>query len=64
MFSGGEDLEIHCSLIHMNLACRFTTDTLISSEIRESQSVASIITLALSKSACAYLQMSLGFLGF
>jgi len=64
MFSGGEDLGILCSIIHMNLACHFASDTLTSSEIRESQSVASIIALALSKSAFAYFQMSLGFLGF
>ena len=65
MFLGGEDLGIHCSIIHMNLACHFAGDTLTSFEIRESQSVASIIALALSKSAWAYLQMSLhGFPGF
>ena len=40
--SGGEDLGIHCSIIHMNLACHFASDTLTSSEIRESQSPGTI----------------------
>ena len=45
--------RMHCSIIHMNLACHSVSDTLTCSEIRESQS-------GITKVSLGIFQMSLG----